>query len=881
MDKNKKTKSKIAIFNSLVNNPKMARILNEAVKADVGSTKKTKAKSILSIMNKVSPHKVLLKSSDGKGGPSNLSTNNMASSSPATSTNPSTIFGLPNKDAWSQLKYMGIDSLDGSTTHNTTIFPSIPAMKTSTQSVSSKVNPTSTVDLASSISNTLANTPKKTTINIPNVETMNKFKDQTISQNTGAEGLPDISLPEIVYNEIKPAIVPAAIGATKLGGKLVATGVLGAESLLETAAKTGAKVPITIAGMMRNAYNAIMHPNYYKPAQYNYPEGSTGSVFDTAGASAINKMWSGGDTTQPVESAKKTEGNLSTQNVTSTDTTKEKEKIIPVKKEEIVTNSDGSKDQKTTITQKVGTDKNESGSPVISQKPTGDGVNETVTFGDGTTQTTKIGTYSINKASIKGGGNNLNNSNSSVGAGLPPQIDTTDTGGGVGMLSYDQIKGYAQSYIDSGLGGKAFASDLAKYMLGDLGAKDAALQSALEDKYNLDFLKSEKMKYANAESTARQDMVDWVKSNDTYIKKLDHLNEEATKMESTLDMSDPRNANLVTKYKQYLKILKGRQTDSYNEYLEKDINLLKDDMTRTDNAYTAAQSAVQKAYSLQSGLDKDTYNETRSVLEDLYNTMEAAPGKTIDLYNKQATQYENMLKKAGISIDTTPWLKTAQENAYVDQIIDPITKSLKSGINLNGSIDLISSQGNNVNVNVPIYITQNGMTAELEGDTNITSAENKMTDYLSQVKEAYMSRVTDQNTFNAVGKPLISMGKAIIKAREPSVNTYIASQASNITKALQSLDRDWNYYVTDKNAWIAANKNVDHNILNSLYDVTYVNKTAPNGSGYSILDNLTYTMKSNPAMQAQSSSIRLANYISPFITSNRQAGWENDIMSSI
>jgi len=174
MDLDKIKKSKIALFNSMLKNPNLSRVLDDAINSPIGSTKRQKAKSILSVIKKTNPNKVYLApEKDGKGGPGSFSytptlpTSNTSYGLTPTTFNPKPAPAAQPGDnifsgAFNELKSIGgdIGSWWNSIPTSTTIFPAAPNLKTNISNLG-KVN-SSVSDLAGLISGSIKNSALQT-----------------------------------------------------------------------------------------------------------------------------------------------------------------------------------------------------------------------------------------------------------------------------------------------------------------------------------------------------------------------------------------------------------------------------------------------------------------------------------------------------------------------------------------------------------------------------------------------------------------------------------------------------------------------------------------------------------------------------------------------
>lgn len=452
---------------------------------------------------------------------------------------------------------------------------------------------------------------------------------------------------------------------------------------------------------------------------------------------------------------------------------------------------------------------------------------------------------------------------------VPGSTDLAQTGGTA--MTLNDMRNNAQYYIDNNLGSEMYAQDTIKLIQGKtLAEQDAELKETLKADYNISALLAEKNKFADAAPTATQDMTDYVKGRDQFVSKINGLIAKTNERAMNMDMTNPANAQMIDTYKQYLSLLKGRQNQQYGTYINKSIDNLNNDIKRVDANYSNAVSLYNSALTSGEKNLTDNYNNAKKALTEMYDALESAPSKFYALSNQKFAYAKNQLETIGGSVKSDPWLP---EVTAIKGTIWDSDGAILPDINLKGSLELLSGQG--YDSNAVIFGTTMGMKKALEGATGDPIETSKLTkDYLSQFREAYGANVIDQDTYNAVGLPIINAGKDVISREGDSINSYILSNASNVTKALKNLDSKWNQYAEDKGLFLKNNSGVDSNILGAIYDTASVDKTQTPSS--SILENINYAAKTDAALQAQPEKERLADYLSSMIVENKQNGWANE-----
>ncbi len=157
------SKEKDAIINSIMNHPKLSSVIHDAVSAPLGSTKRAKAKSILSIVKKS------MSKYDGQGGPLNIGAqgNSLNTSLTQGLSIPSNFTPIPGLSlGGSSSGSSGLTTPPASTTKGTkvVVFPSAPTLKTNTNKLDTNIDSLMKSMFGNSYTptTTKTNTPTKT-----------------------------------------------------------------------------------------------------------------------------------------------------------------------------------------------------------------------------------------------------------------------------------------------------------------------------------------------------------------------------------------------------------------------------------------------------------------------------------------------------------------------------------------------------------------------------------------------------------------------------------------------------------------------------------------------------------------------------------------------
>lgn len=225
---------------------------------------------------------------------------------------------------------------------------------------------------------------------------------------------------------------------------------------------------------------------------------------------------------------------------------------------------------------------------------------------------------------------------------------TYEEGSASGVDTTDPQYQILSKAVGAGIGSEMFArqimSDKAqweKFFPGveypegaSLSQQAASLFGNLKNEFDLDNKQKELLKLQNAGLTFTDDFRNYIKGRDENIANLDKMIEGAKSQMATGDMSNPNTRKRMDNYLTYLYTLRGRQTNSYNEYLNQGINLYNKKLTVMQRDYENAAKNVQEALTFKGAILEEDYN--------LYH------GQLTQLYNNLANQEEILAEKADV-----------------------------------------------------------------------------------------------------------------------------------------------------------------------------------------------------------------------------------------
>lgn len=438
-----------------------------------------------------------------------------------------------------------------------------------------------------------------------------------------------------------------------------------------------------------------------------------------------------------------------------------------------------------------------------------------------------------------------------------PDTSTGTSGSSTSGGDTDYLAAYnaAPSYIKENVGPELFA----KLMQGaSLTDQQAELASTLKTTYDLDNLLAKKNKLEQLNPTIKQDMTDYIKSRDNYVSSIDGMLDNVNQTMATTDISNPGTNKMYQDYKNYLLTLKGRQNQRYAQYLNTSIDQYNNELTGIQNQYTNAVSAYDTA--LKSGGDriKDHYDETHKILTDMYKTLEDAPGKSLDLLKKQKDLNEALLDNANsIAGYKKDWLP--QVSSYSDRIVDKTSGALIPDVNLPGLVQQLSIEQNYNPIGVLDTFT-NGALTKLKGmaASKDPSVFKSAQEYMKQLDSA-IDPATSNLSAEArqqIAPRLADMKQSLINTIAGDVKTgtdgvrtssglmgYLASNYGTINKLAKELSGEKVHWyssakpIPTRDQLISEYNNLDPEVVGAIYDSDQLVKNQL-GNDYTIINGL-------------------------------------------
>jgi len=292
------------------------------------------------------------------------------------------------------------------------------------------------------------------------------------------------------------------------------------------------------------------------------------------------------------------------------------------------------------------------------------------------------------------------------------------------------------------MGNKDYSSMLPGYEdyfgknLADIKKENSDL---LKKEYGLDDLKRSVLDTAKRNSVLKTDATNYIKGKDEYLRTINDKLTAADDKFLSGDVSDPAIQKSYNNYKTYLTILKGRQEQNYQDYLQQTIDTASAELTTLSDTYKSAVDSFNTAIQYENASDEETFNNIKNSLTGMYEALSTAEEVNM-------TKSMNYLNLAKSNMDMIKYLETnsGSSNYTIEDEIklvklaqDLLTSSIKtdSGNVLvpKANINLYNEISNRDAVSAKIFINEYGSALRNYIDNNVNGLS-ALPDYETQIK---------------------------------------------------------------------------------------------------------------------------------------------------
>ena len=211
------------------------------------------------------------------------------------------------------------------------------------------------------------------------------------------------------------------------------------------------------------------------------------------------------------------------------------------------------------------------------------------------------------------------------------------------------VLGLAESAYELGLGSKTFAWTLlqdkeklaaalgipkeqaASLPEGLLSEQLNDLRDTIDKKYKIESQLDKLFDLQQRDLTIEDDFKSYIRGKDEYLGDIDKLLDGAETKIANMDTSNPYVAQRMQMYVNYLTILQGRQNKRYIDFLDSGITKHKNDIDSATNIYNKSIEQANKEYQEIGTVTVESHNMLKTMLEDIYDNIESREDRQIKL----------------------------------------------------------------------------------------------------------------------------------------------------------------------------------------------------------------------------------------------------------
>lgn len=381
---------------------------------------------------------------------------------------------------------------------------------------------------------------------------------------------------------------------------------------------------------------------------------------------------------------------------------------------------------------------------------------------------------------------------------------------------FSNLRGAAATAVKEQAGPSMFAYQ----NIGSLVEKVNTVDDMLRKQYNLDNLLNQKSNLITRGITLENDLTDYIRGRDEYLNQTQDMIDKFSDQMMTMDMGNPNVAKQADNYMNYLYTLRGRQNKRYIEFLNSGINQYNAQLTDITENYDKALANYQHDLTQKTALTQEEYTMYFNALSEMYNTIDQAPVKKLEMEKLKSEIYYNnaravadaaKLNKSGSGM-ADDWNKIGKYIWDTKNDANTLLPTIKS---IAGTIDMWASDGSIDQYSVTSAIVR-GMENSLKGD--IKTVMPKAQEYMNMIA-SYKQQAADPIT----ASDAFQMGQTIAQTLRGSLKESL-SDPNNISiarNAVSSLTSPgWFSKVPSRDEFINDYKDqLPTELLDSMYSI--------------------------------------------------------------
>lgn len=371
-----------------------------------------------------------------------------------------------------------------------------------------------------------------------------------------------------------------------------------------------------------------------------------------------------------------------------------------------------------------------------------------------------------------------------------------------------------------------------------LSAQINDIEAALKTKYNLDGLLNEKNSMISTGVTVERDLQAYIRGRDEYLNQTQGMIDDFNKNRGNMDLTVPGAARDAENYVNYLYTLRGNQNQNYIGFINSSLAQYNKELTDVTNNYDTALTAAQHDLTAKAAITTEEYTQMNTMLQEMYNNAEAAPGKKLAADALYQQLHPTVLNTISDGIGN---LKSG--GAYSKQLND--INNQPEGMQLihqggandgkNGQLeDYVTSIVNTINKYAPnggqdtaviVDTLTRGMQNRLAGAKDAGEAQSIAERYMGMIRDFKDYGIDDPNTVAQANQ----MAESVTAALKPHLSTLLNSSQTvgSLRNAVNSATKNsWSQFgsksLPSRDQFLKDNSTLPPKITDLLY--TWINQ---------------------------------------------------------
>ena len=122
--------------------------------------------------------------------------------------------------------------------------------------------------------------------------------------------------------------------------------------------------------------------------------------------------------------------------------------------------------------------------------------------------------------------------------------------------------------------------------------------------------------------TLTNDVKSYIRGKDEYLGEIEKMLDDTIELSAHMDLSNPHIAKRMGNYTTYLTMLKGRQTQRYMGFVNDSIDYYNQQVSAAQSLYESSANMAKEAYDKDAAMTTESYNMIDTMLGDMYTSAE-------------------------------------------------------------------------------------------------------------------------------------------------------------------------------------------------------------------------------------------------------------------